>query len=49
MYGRTVGYITKSIETTQDGVTVIKIEEVSLNDESILAGREKSVDGSAQG
>ena len=49
LYGRTVDYITKSVETTQDGVTVIKIKEANLNDEGILAGREKSVDGSAQG
>lgn len=49
LYGRTVGYITKAVETAQDGTPIIKIKEVGLNDEGILTGREKSVDSANQG
>lgn len=49
LYGRTVNYITKTIETAQDGTPVIKIKEVSPYDESVLPGRKEPVDSAHQG
>lgn len=48
IHGRTIDYITKSVETIQDGVTVIKIKEANFDDENILAVRKESVDSSAK-
>lgn len=49
LYGRDVYYVTKAVETAQDGTTIIKIKEADFNDEGILSGREESVDSANQG
>ena len=49
LYGRDIYYVTKAVETAQDGTTIIKIKEADFNDEGILSGREESVDSANQG